>query len=294
MHFLKSLLIMSSLLFFISTAQSAGMHKSDDSKKSKKEALGKAKEPEKTLTPKEQLQQRKDNLRDLCISNTFEMKECVYRENDYSYKPSTVRKILTKPTSAVANAAGTAISRLWQYENGIWDPEDKNYEDQKAAATYYDQTKVLLANKLGREDLTSCQKACLALCFTSQIISYKDNDIAGYQSTQLSVERGEGVCRDYSEIALKYLEQVGVDSRIVYGAKVSRSAAGEITEKAGHAWVAVKIDGKEYFVEPQSPVCNFYPSTYKDEAKKPIESYLQDTKFDAKAYLAKQKAKSKK
>ncbi len=92
------------------------------------------------------------------------------------------------------------------------------------------------------KNLSECQKACLTVCTTSRLLTYKIQK-PGRVSRFKAVEDGYGRCMEYSKLA----NNIGDFLELTIHRDVSKL----------HAFVKIKIDNKWQIVEPQDGPNNF-------------------------------------
>jgi hypothetical protein len=75
------------------------------------------------------------------------------------------------------------------------------------------------------------------------------------------------------------MEYLGLEVQTDWGDSYDRDDKNKkLVEVAGHAMVAVWIDGKSYLMEPQEDTCEFYDRAFKKEYRKVEVEFLQEEK----------------
>ena len=112
-----------------------------------------------------------------------------------------------------------------------------------------------LRSRAESQSLAPCQKICLAKCMTTRSFDY----FAGWGGRQsimneeFALELGYGDCKSYSKLFDRLLGEVGVSSLTV-------SKLGVVDDKGrigGHAFNAVELNGKWYYLDPTLDGCEF-------------------------------------
>ena len=148
------------------------------------------------------------------------------------------------------NIGGPLFKGMAEVENVIQnlisnEPTQSSIEFKKAQ-----KTRLNLIGKLNKkakkENLNSCQKACLVKCATSNYIEYKST--SGMKSNHIEdiYSSQKGVCTEFSSMANDLGSEIGIEVRNVSSIKQR------------HSYNEVKIDGEWYRFEPQSQKCEFY------------------------------------
>lgn len=99
-----------------------------------------------------------------------------------------------------------------------------------------------------KDGLSSCQKACVVKCATSQVLNYSSSNKTKLKGVADLYDERIGECTEFQSVANDLGRKLGVDVRSMSG--------------PGHAYNAFKIDGLWYYGEPQSKDCSFYHSTH--------------------------------
>ena len=141
------------------------------------------------------------------------------------------------------------------------EPDQEHYWQDHSIGKDYVRLKKSLAKKAKREDLRSCQKACLSTCVSSKIIEYSQELKNQFSTTEGKIESGKGDCKGFSAIADDINYALNLTSQIASGDLYQRTDTS-LELVGGHMQVMVKIDGEHYLMEPQSNLCQFYPINF--------------------------------
>lgn len=104
--------------------------------------------------------------------------------------------------------------------------------------------------KMRKENLNSCQKACLTKCATAAILEYDHQIGSGPHpySTEYLYTHRKGVCTEYSRLNKDLGDLTGTN------------IAMRGTLKGRHSYNYYKINGRWYYGEPQNKLCRFFHS----------------------------------
>lgn len=117
------------------------------------------------------------------------------------------------------------------------------------------------------QHLTDDQKVEMVMCVTSNLISYDYEALAKNADTnartpELAVEMYKGVCANFSRIAVRLLNDIGVRADLQSG----ELYAADGRDRGLHAWVGVHLPSRHgyYWVEPQDDptVANAKPTFF--------------------------------
>ncbi|MFC5602496.1 transglutaminase domain-containing protein [Sporosarcina koreensis] len=108
---------------------------------------------------------------------------------------------------------------------------------------------VALANELMNDTMSDREKAKAVYEYTAKTISYNTGKLyfIGNQwddSALKTLKFKTGICVDYSYLAIALLRAAGMEARYIVG------TAGFEDDRAGHAWVEVKVDGEWLTMDP--------------------------------------------
>ncbi|EPZ51127.1 transglutaminase-like protein [Bacteriovorax sp. BAL6_X] len=123
-----------------------------------------------------------------------------------------------------------------------WEDSPRRIEREKGKKL---KSKVLKSIKSADKGLSSCQKACLVKCVTSNYLEYSAN-FSKFINTDDIFNNAKGVCTEFSDLAEYLGDELGIEVRV----------ATAITKK--HAYNQIKIDDRWFSFEPQSERCEFY------------------------------------
>ena len=103
-----------------------------------------------------------------------------------------------------------------------------------------------------KKKLSQCQKACLATCASSQLITMNEDTAKEfeYQAAYI-LWKGDGVCRHYANLADDFMGALDISSSTVGGELYQDGEIGP------HTWLSVKVDGKRLWMDPMHSDCEF-------------------------------------
>jgi len=112
----------------------------------------------------------------------------------------------------------------------------------------YAGLKELLSKVTTHQNLSSCQKACLATCASSHYGWYdynqSINDFTAPKDQKI-LETGKGICHDFADLAVHLAKDMGVSAK-------------RLGSTANHDYMAVTIGGELKHLEPQSDQCRLW------------------------------------
>jgi hypothetical protein len=135
-----------------------------------------------------------------------------------------------------------------------------NLKTNKQGEMYRRNINAKLYNKMVKEKLNTCQKACLTKCATATIMDYNHKIGNGPHpySTEYFYSHRSGVCTEFSRLNKDIADLTGTEV-LMRG-----------TLKGMHSYNYYKINGRWYYGEPQNNSCKFFHSkstlkTYKKQ-----------------------------
>lgn len=246
------------------------------------------------------------NMKQECLQTSFKWQSCHYFANWVILKD-----IDTDPASDASyylqdDEQGESFNNASIFLGDPYSINNKVCRVLSTRVNFFLLIKNLLA-KTKKEHLMDCQKACLATCVSSKIIKYSyilkeqktGNPILDMQMEYFkqqgylprvyelkpnvnekltglgAIEKGEGVCRQFSYIAVNLMRSLGLEAEEVVGHP-------NFTSEYRHEVVKVKINEENYLMEPQDDLCNFYPVGAKVDKNNPNKmSYLENTDLES-------------
>ncbi len=144
--------------------------------------------------------------------------------------------------------------------------EDASYWQEASNSGSYAVLKKFAIQKAKKENLQSCQRACLATCISSRLLKYNNENRPHHLLDGLG--RLEGNCREFSSMANDLMRAMKVDSSVVVGRNY-KIKDGERPEDSGaHAMIGLSLKGEEYIMEPQNSGCVFYDTSFSHQRRK--------------------------
>lgn len=92
------------------------------------------------------------------------------------------------------------------------------------------------------QGLAPHQRAMVVSCVTSQLITYSFSALSKFMGTATAASNYEGVCTEYARVASRLMKAADLEAGVQLGT----------LDGGGHAWNWVSLEGKQYWMEPQS------------------------------------------
>lgn len=99
--------------------------------------------------------------------------------------------------------------------------------------------------KLPEDNLREFRKGCMALCISSNYLTYEIRPSTKLGSMSKKINDRKGDCTVFAEFTDYLASLAGIESRVV------------LSTGLWHGYVQFKINGKWYYAEPQSSACSF-------------------------------------
>jgi hypothetical protein len=204
-----------------------------------------------------------------CLLTRFDTMECTHVSGSSPLKPSNpfAQAFYKLGHNGVIGASSGAFRWLEGSVMSLREGEDPDYWEMREAELGFEALLDFARRKAKREGLRDCQKACLATCIASQMITYGAPQAR--QSWRASLRRGEGVCRAYADIANVAMREMGLRSKTVAGTgyETGSGGRGQKYSMGGHVMVQVKLQDGEFLMEPQVNACEFFDVTFRATEK---------------------------
>lgn len=125
-----------------------------------------------------------------------------------------------------------------------------NLKKNRVGEMYRRNINAKLYDKMVKEKLNTCQKACLTKCATATIMDYNHKIGNGPHpySTEYLYSHRSGVCTEFSRLNKDIADLTGTEV-LMRG-----------TLKGQHAYNYYRINGRWYYGEPQNKTCKFFHS----------------------------------
>ncbi len=183
-----------------------------------------------------------------CLLKNYQAVSCKFGIQDDFSHGNVLISALREFHRLTATAERISVSGMWGAISYFINPNIESYWDYYQVGQDYDGIKSLMYAKAQREDISSCQAACLATCVSSKLIRYSTAMLKlHYQTARDAIERREGDCKSFSAIAEDLMTDLGLYAKTVWG----------FTSGGGHAMVKVFLDNKWHIMEPQNSYCEF-------------------------------------
>jgi hypothetical protein len=207
-----------------------------------------------------------------CLNPSYQNVSCRYED---STTPLQISKTFSIGVAVLDDDAGTAIDTI---KEAVWGASRLLNPDQSQHKAWiaYQNAQDWAKRKAQRENLKDCQKACLATCISSKVMD--EGSQLNIQNARSAIETESGVCREFTAVAVDLMKSFGLDASYAAGSDKEWDDNDEVFRSQGaHVIVSVKIDGKNYLMEPQNPECDFYNPNFTGQHKDEKNSYLEGT-----------------
>lgn len=215
------------------------------------------------INPSIVTKQQVEIIRD-CISRDYEqLTGFVQKNNAYYLMPGILNEAIKSLSVPLAAADYTIENSVGAVGASFGISKVKNARTKRTAnLDGFEVIKSRMAEKANVDHLVDYQRACMAQCVASKIISY-DHGLALSMSPSCAIGNGKGVCREYSWIASDLMRYLGLRAQrqtvIAYWTpeeNPTRKSSGP------HVVTKVNIGGSDFLMEPQKNDCIFYERSF--------------------------------
>lgn len=137
---------------------------------------------------------------------------------------------------------GHLSDRKIEYEYSLLDANIKvnqQYLTNIAQEQYVDQQVAKILSNISPEEMSDFEKVKFVNDYIVKNTAYSTETVASPHSACAVLQEGKGVCQGYALLALKLLQELGVETKYVVGEVYT----------GGHAWNLVKVDGEWYHLD---------------------------------------------
>lgn len=175
-----------------------------------------------------------------CLQRDWDQTSCQFRK-DKDYQPSL-------GSQYVGNNVFKLPRMINQFQEDL-----KRLNGSLQTCSNSSESKVNLMNltsmlqhAVKNRKLSQCKAACMAMCVSSTIVEY-DVSKSDFQTPCRILEEQKGGCAEFATFSVYFARQLGIDADIAYTALPSP-----------HNFSKVRLDNKDYYMEPQRSGCDFY------------------------------------
>lgn len=188
-------------------------------------------------------------VRDYCLQESKKY-TCNFKEKGtFGYTPSWGSRSIGKYLWDAVRLVNEGVRTVQKYNtSGLFLKSGCGY-GADVGEILLDTLKSELQIFSDRKKLSNCQKTCLALCASSNYITYTGSTVS---SVCKIAATGEGICGNFSWFATDLLKSLGINATTAYG------VYDDDGNRSPHNWVSVELNGKKYYAEPQRSSCDLY------------------------------------
>ncbi|KGR89758.1 S-layer protein [Ureibacillus massiliensis 4400831 = CIP 108448 = CCUG 49529] len=153
-----------------------------------------------------------------------------------------IDRAINEATSRDQYIEGHLADRRVEYEYGVMDAKikvDQQYLTNPEQEKIVDEKVAQILSAVDPNTMSDFQKVKFVNDYIVKNTAYSEESSASPHSAFAVVHEGKGVCQGYALLALKMLQQLGVETKYVVGEVYT----------GGHAWNLVKVDGEWYHLD---------------------------------------------
>ena len=215
-------------------------------------------------------QARFERAAQFCLKKNYRKVACEHIENENVLFIPILHKAINKSVQDKLYAGVRKLRVAKRFVDVTVSPDLDRVWDAYSIQLDYENFKRRIKAKASNERLKACQKACLATCISSNLISPEHHPFDNWRD---ALEKGEGSCRSYTGIAVDIMKDLGLKAKYTSGLSESNDDYPNHNDRAfrtSHAMVKIKLKYEDYLMEPGSDSCEFYDADFNRDPHKKL------------------------